>query len=102
MTGEKKIAGRITVASREAWDAFSDSMDSLIAAFSGEGFDTGGGFDLSWAGRGAGSDAGGKISAPFYASAIPDVMPSDEFADDYSRAAARRSAGSLYSVDLFA
>ena len=102
MTGEKKIAGRITVASREAWDAFSDSMDSLIAAFSDEGFDTAAGFDLSWAGRGAGSEAGGKISAPFYASATPDVMPAEDFADDYSTAAARRSRGSLYSVNLLA
>ncbi len=100
MSGEKRISGKITVASREAWDAFSESMESLVAAFADEGFDSPG-FDLSWAGRDDGG-AAGAVSAPFYASSVPDVMPGEDLSDDYSMAAAARRSGSLYAVDLFA
>lgn len=101
MSGDKKIAGKITVSSREAWDAFTESMDSLVAAFAEEGFDSAG-FDLSWSGRDGGAPSGGKVSAPFYASSVADVMPGEELADDYSMEAAPRRAGARHSINLFA
>ena len=100
MSGEKRVSGKITVSSREAWDAFSESMDSLVAAFSDEGFDAAG-FDLSWAGRGS-SGEDGRVSAPFYASSVPDVMPDYDLADDYGMAFDARRSGALYAVDIFA
>jgi len=48
---DKVIAGHITVASREAYDAFRESIDSLRQAFTQNGFD-GAAFDLSWSGQG--------------------------------------------------
>ncbi len=99
MSGDKKIAGKITVSSREAWDAFSESMDSLVLAFSDEGFDTLG-FDLSWSGKQGEGIKEGAASAPFYASFVPDVMDEGTLSDDYSIAARRE--GSPYAVDIFA
>lgn len=104
MSGDKKLSGKIMVSSQEAWDAFEGSMDSLVRSFNGEGFDTAG-FDLSWAGGGAGSEERnmeGKISSPFYASSIPDVMPGGISSDNKMARDGARVRGSWYAVDVFA
>ena len=46
---DKLIAGKIVVATKEAYDAFKSSMDALKQAFNTSGFETSG-FDLSWSG----------------------------------------------------
>ena len=48
---DKLIAGKIVVATKEAYDAFKSSMDALKQAFNTSGFETSG-FDLSWSGSG--------------------------------------------------
>ena len=73
---DRKISGRIVVSSKEAYEAFKESLDGIRAAFADSGFDSEG-FDLSWSGSGAesgGGDGRGALSSPFYASSIPDVM----------------------------
>lgn len=47
---DKLIAGKIVVATKEAYDAFKSSMDALKQAFNSSGFETSG-FDLSWSGN---------------------------------------------------
>ena len=102
LSGERKLSGRISVSSREAWEAFSGSMDSLVQAFAEEGFDTQG-FDLSWSGTdGSGYAPDGKISAPFYASSVPDVMPEPEVSDNQTASLRTFRRGGLYAVDVFA
>ena len=49
MSQDKKIKGEVTVSSREAYDAFEDSMGELISSFEDAGFDTSD-FDLNWKG----------------------------------------------------
>ena len=49
MTGDKKLKGEVTVSSKEAYNAFEDSMEDLVACFKDAGFDTSG-FDLNWKG----------------------------------------------------
>lgn len=102
MSGDKKLSGKIAVSSQDAWDAFEGGMDSLVRSFAEEGFDTAG-FDLSWADGGSGGqNADGKISAPFYASRIPDVMASDKTSDNESVREGSPHSGFLYAVDVFA
>lgn len=47
---DKLIAGKIVVATKEAYDAFRSSMDSLKEAFNSSGFETSE-FNLSWSGE---------------------------------------------------
>jgi len=79
---DRKISGKIVVSSQEAYEAFNESLDGLAKAFVEGGFESAG-FDLSFAGDGMGGreSEAGKASSPFYASAIPDVMPTPERAD---------------------
>jgi len=81
---DNKITGRITVSSKEAYDAFNENLDGLSDAFVLGGFESAG-FDLSWSGRDSSgngqSPEQGKISAPFYASSIPSVMSAGNAAD---------------------
>ena len=81
---DKKISGKIIVNSREAFEAFNESMDGLNDAFIEGGFESGG-FDLSWSGNDSEeqkqSDAATRAITPFYASSIPDVMSATETAD---------------------
>ncbi len=80
---DRKISGRIVVSSKEAYEAFRESLDGIREAFADSGFDSAG-FDLSWSGSGAEGDGGdgrGALSSPFYASSIPDVMSTRFSAD---------------------
>ena len=47
---DKLIAGKIVVATKEAYDAFKSSMDSLREAFNSNGFEASE-FNLSWSGQ---------------------------------------------------
>jgi len=100
LSGDKKISGKIVVASQEAYDAFNESLGSLQDAFAQSGFDATG-FDLSFAGQGSGDGArgeGGRTDAtPFYAQSIPDVMPA-AFAADSDRGAGRYAGMSAINV----
>ena len=49
MTQDKKMKGEVIVSSKEAYNAFDDSMEELVASFKDAGFDTSG-FDLNWKG----------------------------------------------------
>jgi len=49
MSGDKKMQGEVTVSSKEAFDAFEESMQDLVASFNEAGFDTSG-FNLNWKG----------------------------------------------------
>ncbi len=81
---ENRITGKITVSSKEAYDAFNENLDGLSDAFVQGGFESAG-FDLSWSGKdssGYGQETEqGKLSAPFYASSIPSVMSATNAAD---------------------
>lgn len=102
LSSDKRITGKIIVSSKEAYDAFNENLDGLSDAFVKGGFESGG-FDLSWSGQNGSGDAGadgqGKISSPFYASSIPEVMLSQDSAD--IQTSGFRSNGSAV-VNLFA
>lgn len=102
LSSDKKIIGKIIVSSKEAYDAFNENLDGLSDAFVKGGFESAG-FDLSWSGQNGSGDSGadgqGKISSPFYASSIPEVMLSQDNAD--IQTSGFRSNGSAV-VNLFA
>ncbi len=54
---DNQITGKIVVASKEAYDAFKQSMNELKQAFVASGFDTNG-FDLTWTGSQGSSQQG--------------------------------------------
>lgn len=98
---DRKISGKIEVASKEAFDAFSESLGSLDEAFREGGFDTAG-FDLSWSGQGNPGDKAsemGAFSSPFYASSVPDVMSRAESSDIFGSG---RLSGEYAVIDVFA
>ncbi len=83
LSSDRKITGRIVVSSREAYEAFNESLQGLSDAFVEGGFESAG-FDLSWSGSEAQAgwqEADGSRSSPFYASSIPDVMSGPKTAD---------------------
>jgi len=49
VSGDKKMEGEVTVSSKEAFDAFEESMQELVASFNEAGFDASG-FNLNWQG----------------------------------------------------
>ena len=49
LTGDKKLQGDVLVSSKEAYEAFDDSMSELVASFKDAGFDTSS-FNLNWHG----------------------------------------------------
>lgn len=70
---DKLIAGKIVVATKEAYDAFNENMNSLKQAFSESGFDTGN-FDLSWSGQDGQNQREEKnLYGTVYQNNIPEV-----------------------------
>ena len=51
LSGDKKMEGEVTVSSKDAYDAFEDSLGELVSAFNDAGFDTSS-FNLNWKNRG--------------------------------------------------
>lgn len=100
LSGDKKLSGKIQVSSKEAYEAFSESLADLSDAFIEGGF-LDAGFDLSWSGNqqnqnnGASQDAYYKL--PFYTNLIPDVMQADSFAD-IQKSSENAQAASLINV----
>jgi flagellar hook-length control protein FliK len=78
------IDARISVTTKEAFEAFKSSIDSLKQAFNDSGFSTGE-FNLSWSGGGAESGEQGQqmkqafnTAAAEYAAAVPDYDETTE------------------------
>ncbi|MBQ0166936.1 MAG: flagellar hook-length control protein FliK [Treponema sp.] len=59
---DNQITGKIVVASKEAYDAFKQSLEDIRNAFVASGFDACG-FDLAWAGAGDSNGSQGQNSA---------------------------------------
>lgn len=51
LSGDKKMQGEVTVSSKDAYEAFEDSLGELVVAFKDAGFDTSS-FNLNWKNRG--------------------------------------------------
>jgi len=102
---DKVIAGHITVASREAFNAFQESIGSLKEAFTQNGFDSAS-FDLSWSGQqssnsGYGSNEKNEAEMQFRSSRLYGDYASADGA--VTAAAAPASAGTGdYRVNIVA
>ena len=99
---DKIIAGHITVASKEAFNAFQESLGSLKEAFTQNGFDTAS-FDLSWSGQGSGTGYEGQQNQqsrmPFNKYRADAAYGEYAYAESTAPAAATKSD---YSVDIVA
>ena len=85
---ENQVSGKIVVASREAYDAFKESISAIKEAFSASGFETGG-FELAWGGSGDGGNQNQQEGRQFaqertvnsrgmkYVDSMPDVVPAE-------------------------
>ncbi len=102
LSSDKRISGKIHVASKEAYDAFLENLDGLSDAFVEGGFESAG-FDLSWSGSPGYAGADGNdpnlVSAPFYASSVPDVMSGPKSSDRFE--SGYRGYG-MSAIDVFA
>ena len=99
---DKIIAGHITVASKEAFNAFQESLGSLQEAFTQNGFDTAS-FDRSWSGQGSGTGYEGQQNQqsrmPFNKYRADAAYGEYAYAESTAPAAATKSD---YSVDIVA
>lgn len=89
---DKVIAGQITVASREAYNAFKESAETLRQAFIQNGFEMDG-LNVSWAGQNAANsfaenqnDGGKQFAASrAYGEYAADGAESEGFANEYGQ-----------------
>lgn len=101
---DKVISGQITVASREAYEAFRESIDSIKQAFAQNGFDTGS-FDLNFSSQQnfAQSDGSQNQENQNFAHALnADRSYGELVASSDSGEASQSSGLSEYSVNIVA
>lgn len=77
------ISAKILVDSKEALQAFKESLGTLKAAFEQGGFETGN-FDLSWSGQGESGQGKNEQNAKahFYADSLPELVQEAQETDE--------------------
>ena len=79
----KKIVGKIIAGSKEAYEAFKESIDQLSKAFEQGGFASAQ-FDISWSGEGGSRQSGednGQFNELFAKKSRVEVMQNNRYAD---------------------
>ena len=79
----KKIVGKIITGSKEAYEAFKESIDQLSKAFEQGGFASAQ-FDISWSGEGGSRQSGedsGQFNELFAKKSRSEVMQNNRYAD---------------------
>ena len=83
LAGGKKVVGKIIAGSKEAYEAFKESIDQLARAFELGGFSSAQ-FDVSWSGEGSGRQFGeenGQFNELFAQNSQREVMQDNRYAD---------------------
>ena len=83
LAGDKKIVGKIITGSKEAYEAFKESIEQLAKAFEQGGFASAQ-FDVSWSGEGGGrqfGDENGQFNELFAQNGRLEVMQGNRYAD---------------------
>lgn len=83
LAGGKKVVGKIIAGSKEAYEAFKESIDQLAKAFELGGFSSAQ-FDVSWSGEGGGHQFGeenGQFNELFAQNSQREVMQDNRYAD---------------------
>ncbi len=83
LAGGKKVVGKIIAGSKEAYEAFKESIDQLAKAFELGGFSSAQ-FDVSWSGEGGGRQFGeenGQFNELFAQNSQREVMQDNRYAD---------------------
>lgn len=83
LAGGKKIVGKIIADSKEAYEAFKESLDQLAQAFEQDGFSSAQ-FDVSWSGEGGSWQSGeneGQFTELFAKNNRLEVMQDYRYAD---------------------
>ena len=82
LAGGKKIVGKIIAGSKEAYEAFKESIEQLAKAFEEGGFSSAQ-FDVSWSGEGGGQFDGenGQFNELFAQNDQLEVMHGNRYAD---------------------
>ena len=83
LAGGKKIVGKIITGSKEAYEAFKESIEQLAKAFEQGGFASAQ-FDVSWSGEGGGRQFGGEngqLNELFAQNDRLEVMQDNRYAD---------------------
>ena len=100
LAGGKKVVGKIIAGSKEAYEAFKESIDQLAKAFELGGFSSAQ-FDVSWSGEGGGHQFGeenGQFNELFAQNDRLEVMQDNRYADTETVYA----FGSDQAVNVFA
>jgi flagellar hook-length control protein fliK len=83
LAGGKKIVGKIITGSKEAYEAFKESIEQLAKAFEQGGFASAQ-FDVSWSGEGGGRQfdgENGQFNELFAQNDRLEVMQGNRYAD---------------------
>ena len=100
LAGGKKVVGKIIAGSKEAYEAFKESIDQLAKAFELGGFSSAQ-FDVSWSGEGGGHQFGeenGQFNELFAQNDRLEVIQDNRYADTETVYA----FGSDQAVNVFA